>query len=46
MIEWFEELNPIGQALAGTIFTWLMTALGAAGVFLLGIPFSKLEMAD
>ena len=34
MIEWFEELNPIGQALAGTIFTWLMTALGAAGVFL------------
>ncbi len=34
MIEWFEDLNPVGQAFAGTIFTWLMTALGAAGVFL------------
>jgi len=34
MIDWFENLNPIVQALAATIFTWLMTALGAAGVFL------------
>ncbi|MEW5923249.1 MAG: ZIP family metal transporter [Candidatus Zixiibacteriota bacterium] len=31
---WFRELNPVIQALIGTLFTWLMTALGAAGVFL------------
>ncbi|MBO8157273.1 MAG: ZIP family metal transporter [Bacillaceae bacterium] len=33
MIEWFTELNPILQALMGTLFTWGMTALGAAVVF-------------
>jgi len=31
--EWFKELNPIVQALIGTLFTWLLTALGAAMVF-------------
>lgn len=33
MIDWFKELNPIMQALLATIFTWFMTALGAALVF-------------
>lgn len=31
--EWFFELNPIYQALIGGIFTWGMTAVGAAVVF-------------
>jgi len=30
---WFESLNPIVQALLGTCFTWLVTALGAGLVF-------------
>ena len=34
MIEWFVRLNPIWQALIATTFTWLVTALGAAAVFL------------
>lgn len=34
MIEQFERLNPVMQALLGTLFTWGMTALGAATVFL------------
>ena len=33
MYEWFVELNPIMQALYATLFTWLLTALGAAMVF-------------
>lgn len=32
MLELLANLNPIVQALLGTIFTWLLTALGAAGV--------------
>jgi ZIP family zinc transporter len=32
-ITWFESLNPIAQALAGTLFTWFVTALGAGMVF-------------
>ncbi|MFZ5979865.1 MAG: ZIP family metal transporter [Candidatus Zixiibacteriota bacterium] len=31
---WFVGLHPIVQALLGTLFTWFMTAAGAAGVFL------------
>jgi ZIP family zinc transporter len=31
--EWFISLNPIVQALLGTLFTWGVTALGAAMVF-------------
>lgn len=31
---WFAQLNPIWQALLATLFTWLVTALGAALVFL------------
>ncbi len=34
MYTWFTELNPIIQALLATLFTWGMTAAGAALVFL------------
>lgn len=34
MINWIINLNPILQALFATIFTWSITALGAAVVFL------------
>ncbi|MBN1230659.1 MAG: ZIP family metal transporter [Anaerolineales bacterium] len=34
MIEWISQFNPIMQALIGTLFTWGVTAIGAAGVFL------------
>ncbi len=33
MIEWLGTLNPVKQALVGTLFTWFMTALGAGAVF-------------
>ena len=33
-MEWFASLHPILQALLATCFTWGLTALGAAGVFL------------
>jgi ZIP family zinc transporter len=33
MIEWISRLNPIVQALIATLFTWGVTALGAAMVF-------------
>ena len=32
-MEWFSTLNPVVQALLGTLFTWGVTALGAATVF-------------
>jgi len=34
MISFLEQFSPIIQALWGTGFTYLMTALGALGVFL------------
>ncbi len=34
MFPWFQELNPIVQALLAGLFTWGVTALGAATVFL------------
>jgi len=34
MIEWIEGFSPIVQALLGTGFTWGMTAVGAATIFL------------
>ena len=34
MVAFFTQFNPIIQALLGTTFTWGVTALGAAGVFL------------
>ncbi len=33
-MEWLATLNPVLQGLLGTLFTWAMTATGAAGVFL------------
>lgn len=33
MFNWFAELSPVFQAIIGTLFTWGMTALGAALVF-------------
>lgn len=33
MSAWFLNLNPVWQALMGTLFTWFLTALGAATVF-------------
>lgn len=34
ILEWLAILNPIWQALVGTTFTWFLTALGAATVFI------------
>jgi hypothetical protein len=31
--EWFSQLSPVWQALIATVFTWGVTALGAALVF-------------
>ncbi len=33
MVDWFTGLNPVLQALIATLFTWSVTALGAALVF-------------
>jgi ZIP family zinc transporter len=33
MANWFAELDPVLQALIATLFTWFVTALGAAMVF-------------
>lgn len=33
MVDWFLDLNPVMQALIGTLFTWFMTAAGSAVVF-------------
>jgi len=41
----FESLNPILQALLATLFTWGVTALGAAGVFLQKSPSRKILVA-
>ncbi|MDA3779587.1 MAG: ZIP family metal transporter [Bacteroidales bacterium] len=34
MIDWLEKFNPTTQALIATLFTWFLTALGAAVVFM------------
>jgi ZIP family zinc transporter len=34
IVTWFENLNPILQALLATCFTWFLTALGAGVVFI------------
>jgi len=34
MTDWFTALGPVAQSLLATLFTWGMTALGAAAVFL------------
>jgi ZIP family zinc transporter len=33
VLEWFAGINPVAQALVATLFTWSMTAIGAAAVF-------------
>ncbi len=33
MIQWISQLSPVTQALVATLFTWFVTALGAALVF-------------
>ena len=33
MTEWFVQLSPVWQAVLATVFTWLVTALGASMVF-------------
>jgi ZIP family zinc transporter len=33
MVEYFQNLHPVLQALIATCFTWFLTALGASGVF-------------
>lgn len=33
MLDWLAQLNPVVQALLATLFTWSVTALGAATVF-------------
>lgn len=33
MVNWFLELSPVYQALVATLFTWFVTAVGAAMVF-------------
>ena len=42
MNKWFVELSPITQALLATLFTWFVTALGAAVVFIKKNPGRKL----
>lgn len=33
MLQWLSQFSPVSQALIGTLFTWGLTALGAAMVF-------------
>lgn len=42
LITYFEALNPVWAALAAGTFTWLLTALGAASVFVFKNPSKKL----
>lgn len=41
--QWLQGLSPVSQALVGTGFTWAMTALGAAAVFLSHKPSRKMQ---
>ena len=43
IIEWIQQFSPVNQALIGTCFTWAMTALGAAAVFLSRKPSRKMQ---
>jgi len=45
MIEWLAGFDPTIQALIGTCFTWAVTALGAAAVFLAKEPSQKMQDA-
>ena len=43
VLEFMQDMPPMMQALVGTLFTWLMTALGAATIFLSRQPSRKLQ---
>ena len=43
VLEFMQDMPPMLQALLGTLFTWLMTALGAATIFLSRRPSRKLQ---
>jgi ZIP family zinc transporter len=43
--QFFSQFSPITQALIGTLFTWAVTALGAAAVFLQKEPSQKTQDA-
>ena len=43
VLEWMQQFSPVTQALIGTLFTWAMTALGAAAIFLSRKPSRKLQ---
>jgi zinc transporter ZupT len=38
VLDFMQGLSPMMQALLGTLFTWFMTALGAATIFLSAAP--------
>ncbi len=45
VLEWMQQFSPVTQALIGTLFTWAMTALGAAAIFLSSGPAGSCRTA-
>ena len=43
LLDFLQTQSPVAQALYGTLFTWLMTAIGAAAIFLSREPSRKLQ---
>ena len=43
ILDFLQGQTPVTQALLGTLFTWLMTAIGAAAIFLSREPSRKLQ---
>ena len=43
LLDFLQGQSPVTQALYGTLFTWLMTAIGAAAIFLSREPSRKLQ---
>ena len=43
LLDCLQSQSPVIQALYGTLFTWLMTAIGAAAIFLSREPSRKLQ---
>ena len=43
LLDFLQGQTPMTQALLGTLFTWLMTAIGAAAIFLSREPSRKLQ---
>ena len=43
LLDFLQSQTPVTQALLGTLFTWLMTAIGAAAIFLAREPSRKLQ---